>query len=30
LMTIEGLRVWEKRGGRSGTWRFEAKTPEGR
>jgi len=29
LMTIGGLRVWEKRGGRSGTWRFEAETPEG-
>jgi cyclic pyranopterin phosphate synthase len=25
-MTVGGLRVWEKRGGRSGTWRY--RTPE--
>jgi cyclic pyranopterin phosphate synthase len=28
LMAVEGLRVWEKRGGRSGTWRYDAQTPE--
>jgi cyclic pyranopterin phosphate synthase len=29
LMAIDGLRVWEKRGGRSGTWRYEPETPGG-
>jgi cyclic pyranopterin phosphate synthase len=27
LMAIRGLRVWEKRGGRSGSWRYDAPAP---
>jgi cyclic pyranopterin monophosphate synthase len=26
-LSVVGLRVWEKRGGRSGTWRFNPKRP---
>jgi cyclic pyranopterin phosphate synthase len=28
LMSLVNLRVWEKRGGRSGTWRYEAEAAE--
>jgi cyclic pyranopterin phosphate synthase len=28
MVAVEELRVWEKRGGRSGTWRYEPGAPE--
>jgi cyclic pyranopterin phosphate synthase len=29
LVAVEGLRVWEKRGGRSGTWRYDTQDEGG-